>query len=124
MPWRNVKAERETRIHHALVRLAAARREKLAPEDYDVFADGLSQFDPTVVQQVCDELGRMAPDEWQPRFPPLFVIRTQCFRVQAHREAERTLRLNPPAKEPPLPPEKWEAIKAQFQAVLQRKVMR
>lgn len=122
MAWRG-KAERETRIHHALVRLAVARREKLAPEDYDVFADGLTQFDPTIVQLVCDDLGRIAPEDYQPRFPPLHVIRTQCFRVQAHREAERTRRLAPPT-EPPLAPEKWDAIRAQFQAVLERKVLK
>ncbi len=120
------KAEHEAAITRAIMRLGSARREKLDKVDFERYADGLRQFSAVIVARVCDELGDVAPQEFQPRFPPLHVIRELCIRAESY-EREKRLALKAPdleARFPPLPPDKWAEIKARFHAVLQRKVMR
>lgn len=120
------KAEKEARIHNAIVRLSSARREKLSPEDYDVFCDGLQEFDARVVEQVCEELGRIAPDDFSPRFPELHVIRSRCMlvlRFEAEREA---LKHKPIAhlEGPLIAPEKWAEFRARVAEAVRRKAMK
>ena len=116
--------ETKARLTRALARLAGARREKLERLDFEVFVEGLEQFEARDVETVCDELSRIAPDEFQPRFPPLHVIREACFRRIAGRDSARALTAaRVDELYPPLSPEKREALLAQFRAVLRRKVM-
>jgi hypothetical protein len=116
------RAEVEARLTDALVRLGSARREKLSKEDFDVYADGLRAFPIDVVQRVCLELGHQAPAEFQPRFPPLYVIREACIKaVEAART--RRLMLSAPRQEP-ADPERLEQLKRDIAAELRRKSMR
>lgn len=119
------KAELEIQLATALGRLASARRESLSKEDYAVFADGLREFPLEDVMRVCDDLGRIAPEEYQPRFPPLHVIRAECFRVMQHR-SERKMLTHAELSElyPPLPPERVTEILRRFREVLSEKAMR
>ena len=71
------------RTTKALIKLSAARREKLDKVDFETFIEGLAEFDPAIVEQVCGDFGRIAPEEYQPRFPPLYMLRESCIRVQA-----------------------------------------
>lgn len=118
------KAEKEARIHNALVRLSSARREKLSAEDYDVFCDGLGEFDARIVEQVCDELGRIAPDEYSPRFPELHVIRARCFLVlkfEREREALKHERLLPRHRVPLVSAEKLAKFREDVAEAVARK---
>lgn len=118
------KAEHEARVTKALLRLSSARREKLSAIDFEVFVDGLREFDAGIVEQVTEDFGRIAPEEFQPRFPPLHQLREQCFRAREAGQARRQLREAPISERfPPLAPEKFEEIKARFREVLDRKVM-
>lgn len=119
------KAEHEARITKALLKLSSARREKLTPLDFEVFVVGLASFDASVVEQVCDEFGRIAPDEFQPKFPPLYQLREQCFRtVEAWKERRKALKAAPLEERfPPLSPERFEEIKAMFRQAIGRKEM-
>lgn len=118
------KAELETRLTNALMRLGAARREKLSTADFAVFADGLRDYPIAVVERVCEDVGRRAPDEFQPRFPPLHVLRESCaLAVRVSREKQ----LNPPRLEEQFPapsPERSQEFLAKIRAIAQRKVMR
>lgn len=117
------KSEHTARVTRALLRLSSARREKLSDTDFEVYVDGLREFEAGIVERVCDDYGRISPDEFQPRFPPLYLLREACFkaieagkaRVMALKEAPLNERF------PPLPPEKFEEIKARFRAVLEKK---
>jgi len=119
------RAETEARLTDALVRLGSARREKLSKEDFDVYADGLREFPTDVVRLACDELGRTAPEEFQPRFPPLHVIRERCLKaVEANRAKQQLLRA--PSREelyPLLPQEKIDEFKRKIQDAIGRKAM-
>lgn len=116
------QADVEAKLTDALLRLGVARREKLSKADFEVFADGLREFPIDVVRHVCDELGRIAPLEFQPRFPPLYILREECLkRIDATR-ARRQL-LNAPKPEP-IPDEKWQEISRQFAEAVGRKTWR
>lgn len=117
------KTKHAAMITNALVRLSSARREKLSKEDFDVYVDGLLPFGGTLAAQVCENLALEAPGEFEPRFPPLYVIRERCQRV-VERERERTARL-PAAKldtlYPKLSPEEHRELMRKF---IRPKVMR
>lgn len=108
------------------MRLSSARREKLSPEDYDVFCDGLQEFEARVVEQVCEELGRIAPDEYSPRFPELHVIRSRCLLVLKFEAEREALKHRPIARleEPPISPEKWAEFKDRVAEAVRRKSMK
>lgn len=112
-------------ITRALMRLGSARREKLDRVDFEVFVDGLIEFPGDVVAAVCLELGRVAPLEFQPRFPPLFVIRELCHRrITDHARQRHALAAPAVADQfPPISDEKWAEIRAQFESVLRRRTM-
>lgn len=119
---RRSRAEAEAILHNALTRLSSARREKLSREDYDVFADGLIGCDCDVVARVCEELGREAPGEYEPRFPPLHIILERVRLVLRHqRERAEQQRLLTRAVTPPVAPEKLAAFMAQLRAVTRKK---
>lgn len=115
----------EARITRALMRLGAARREKLDKVDYEAFVAGLVTFSAEVVERVCESIGRVAPEEFQPRFPLLSTLREACFRdEEQHRVRRAALRApNPDEEYPPLSEEKWAEIRAKFQEVLSRRAM-
>lgn len=116
------QADVEAKLTDALLRLGAARREKLSKADFEVFADGLREFPVDVVREVCIELGKVAPIEFQPRFPPLYIIREQCLKVIDARRTRRRI-LDAP-KPDPIAPEKWEEIQKRFAEAVGRKSMR
>jgi hypothetical protein len=116
------RAEVEARLTDALVRLGSARREKLSKEDFDVYADGLRAFPIDVVQRVCLELSHQAPAEFQPRFPPLYVLRERCIKAVEFGRARR-LMLSAPKGEP-ADPERLEQLKRDIAAEIARKSMR
>lgn len=118
----------EARITKALTLLGAARRERLDKADYEAFVLGLTEFKAEIVERVCDELGRIQPDEFQPKFPPLYVIRRECFKAKNYadeREREKRERLNPSPvfREKPIAPEKLANFRRDVEALLKRKVM-
>lgn len=123
------KAEAETIRHNAIMRLSAARREKLAKEDFDVYCDGLAEFEPRIVAMVCRQLEREEPGEYEPRFPILPAIFGRCARQRSH-EAEQKQQKLEAAKV--LPPhisegpnaERWANFQADVARELQRKRMR
>lgn len=119
------QAHHEARITRALMKLGAARREKLDKLDFEAYVDGLKEFPAEAVEHVCDELGRIAPEEFQPRFPALYVVRERCFQRLSATSAKRALLTAAPIDErfPPLSPEKREEILAKFRAVLRRRTM-
>jgi hypothetical protein len=119
------KLTQEGRITVALTRLGAARRERLDSEDYAAFVGGLLEFPVDDVERVCEELGRIAPEEYQPRFPPLHVIREQCYRILEQRRAKR-LALKPANLDelyPPIAPERMAELRRNFEAQLRRHSM-
>lgn len=120
-----VRAAHEADITRALMRLGSARREKLDRVDFEVFVDGLAEFPSDVVTAVCLELGRVAPAEFQPRFPPLSVIRELCHRRVTDRVSHQRALAAPPVSEqfPPISDEKWAEIRKQFETVLRRRTM-
>jgi len=94
-------ANQRARLTRALMRLSSARREKLEKVDFETFVEGLADIPVDIVEQVCADFTRVAPEEFQPRFPPLYTIREACRRVQAVR-AER-MALKAPEDEKPAP---------------------
>ena len=115
----------DAQVTRALMKLGAARREKLDKLDYEAYVEGLSGFSAEIVTRVCLELGYIAPEEFQPRFPPLYVIREQCLKAtERSREARKALKAaDLEDRFPPLAPDKWAEIREKFKAVLGRKVM-
>lgn len=109
-------------ILQALVRLGSARREKLDQVDYETFVDGLLEFEAADVAAVCQHYGRLAPREFEPRFPPLFVLRQACIDRQRWRQAK----LAAPSladQYPPLSEEKRSHIRQLFDRALGRRSM-
>jgi len=115
------KADHEAKLATALAKLGAARREKLSKEDFTVFADGLREFPIETVIRVCDELGRIAPDEFQPRFPPLYVIREHCHTAVAAGKAKLAMLTAP--KPEPASPERLQRFLDDVKALASRKAM-
>lgn len=116
------KAEQIVRITDALTKLGAARREKLAAADFAVYEDGLIEFPIEVVVTVCAELGRTAPADFQPKFPPLHAIREACFSV-VERQQQRRKQLTA-AKPEPADPARLQQLLEDCKAEVARKVMR
>lgn len=119
------KAEREATIQDALAKLGAARRERLTPEDFDVYADGLRPFPIEAVVAVCRHLAETQPEEFGPRFPTLGAIRQgisdHLRQEQLRREMNQRNRLLPEGD--PLTPEKKAEIMAKFRRVLSERRM-
>jgi hypothetical protein len=119
------KLTQEGRITVALTRLGAARRERLDTADFDAFVAGLIEFPVDDVERVCAELGRIAPEEFQPRFPPLHILREQCFRLAEHRRAKK-LALKPANLDqlyPPMSPERMAELRREIEAGVRRHSM-
>ena len=76
-------AHDRARLTRAVMRLSSARREKLEKVDFETFVEGLADLPVDIVEQVCLDFGRIAPEEYQPRFPPLYMLRESCIRAQA-----------------------------------------
>jgi hypothetical protein len=118
------KAEAEAVRHDAIVRLASARRETLAEQDLDVFCDGVAEFSGDVVRAACDELGKEAPADFEPRFPPLHVLRLRCRQLVDERRYATLKKLPMPKAEPPISAERMDTILAQIRAAALGKTWR
>jgi hypothetical protein len=119
------QVERDARVTRALMKLSSARREKLDKLDFETYVEGLREFSADVVDVVCGDFARIAPEEYQPRFPPLSAIREGCIRRVQATETKRKA-LSAPALDaqyPPLSEEKWAEIRARFEEVLGRRTM-
>ncbi len=118
------QAQHEARITRALMKLGAARREKLDKLDFETFVDGLREFRAETVEQVCGDFGRIAPEEYQPRFPPLHLLREACHQIVDRLNERRQLQAAPLEERfPPLSEAKWAEIRQQFDRVLRRRSM-
>lgn len=118
-----LQAVHEARISKALALLGSRRREKLDKLDIEAFVDGLKEFKADVIEHVCDELGRIAPEDYQPRFPLLSTIRELCHRrIELERERRLALRAAPleATYGPPLSPEKMAEIRREVEAGVRR----
>ncbi len=104
---------RLARITKALMKLGAARREKLDKVDFETYVEGMAEFAPEIVEQVCADFARVAPDEFQPRFPPLHLLRETCHKT-AERLRERRLALNPAPEPEPLTDAQWLHLQRLF----------
>lgn len=118
------KAEHEAKLVNALTRLSSARREKLEKQDYAVYADSLREFPIDVVIRVCEDLGRIAPAEYQPRFPPLHLIRSECVAILARRNEIANERRLAARKQEPASPERLEQFLRDVKAAVAKKAMR
>lgn len=109
-------------ILEALVRLSSARREKLDAVDYATFVDGLVEFAADDVNAVCRHLGLVAPGEYEPRFPPLFVLRQACIDRQRARQPKLTAP-SLAAQYPPLSDEQRSNLRRLLNRALGRTAM-
>ncbi|MDH5244830.1 MAG: hypothetical protein OEW98_00140 [Betaproteobacteria bacterium] len=91
-----------------------------------MFVDGLTSYPAAIVARVCETLGYEPPGEYEPRFPPLHVIRARCQQVvDRQREASAVLPAAAlDARYPPLDPARHAAIMAQFRALCREKSWR
>lgn len=118
------QAQHEARITRALMKLGSARREKLDKLDFETYVEGLSEFRSETVEQVCGDYARIAPDDYQPRFPPLHLLREACHRIVERLNEQRQLQAAPlEDRYPPLSEAKWAEIRQQFDRVLRRRTM-
>ena len=81
----------------ALARLGIARREKLAPGDYNVYLDALTALSPEIVMAACEALGQVTPEPFAPRYPSLGDLLHQCAEEAHTREAKEAARRLLPA---------------------------
>lgn len=90
-----------------------------------MFVDGLREFPVDTVANVCGDLGRISPDEFEPRFPPLYRIRELCFR-EVEAQNLRRLQLNAPKLTPfkQADPERLAQFLEDVKAEVRRKSMR
>lgn len=117
------RAESAAIIHKALRDLGVARRERLSEEDYDVYQEGLRQFQADVVAEVCKDFARKPQEDFGPRFPTLGSIRQGCSDVLKRREIridQATLKL-PEGR--PVDPPTIQQFKARVQALIDSKTM-
>lgn len=119
------KAESEATRHQALVRLASARREKLAAVDFDVYCDKLQVFDAELVKRVCSVLETEEPGEYQPRFPDLPFLVARCnaaLRLQREQSERKPLQLTDGDK--PLDLDKLKHFREDVAKLVKQKAMR
>jgi len=115
---------RIARITRALMKLSAARREKLDKVDFETFVEGLSEFDPAIVEQVCGDFARIAPEEYQPRFPPLHMLRGACIRAVEMANSRRlALKASKDEKPAPLTDGQRAHLRSLFQRSLPGKAV-
>jgi hypothetical protein len=107
----------------ALTKLGVLRREKLDAADFKAYLEELAPVPAVVVENVCRQLSREEPGDFEPRYPPLHLVLTRC-RAEQQRAAERKALSAPPAVPDPITPAQWTAIQAQFKAVLRGKAWR
>lgn len=92
-----------------------------------MFCDGLREFDPRIVERVCEDVGRVAPEEFEPRFPPLHVLRGRCQVIRRYEDEQAAARSRPalPAyHQKPVSPDEWARFKDAVAQVVKRKAMK
>lgn len=88
------------------------------------YLTGVEDLPAHVVEQACKDIGHAAREAYEPSWPELGTIRARCSAIlRVEKERRESRRLLNPAPPEPISPEKWDAIKARFRAVLERKVM-
>lgn len=116
------KAEAEAIRHTAIARLASARREKLTREDFDVYCDGLQQYDADLVKRICRVLETEVPGEYQPRFPDLPFLVARCdAAMKFQREAQKPKPLQLGDGDKPLDLDRLKHFRADVQRNLDKK---
>lgn len=109
----------------ALKWLSVVRQTTIDGETSSAYLLGVEDIEPDVLEQACKDLGTAARGEYEPAMPELGTIRARCAAIErVRRERAESRRLLNAAPSDPISPEKWDEIKAQFQAVLSRKVLR
>lgn len=116
------KAEAEAVRHNAIARLASARREKLTTQDFDVYCDGLQNYDADLVKRVCSVLETEEPPEYSPRFPDLPFLVARCeAEAKRRREATKRKPLQLTDGDTPLDLNKLANFRADVQRSLEKK---
>jgi len=103
----------------ALTRLALATREKVEPAVYVLYVEDTASYSTDVVVMACRRLETRLT--WFPKIAELVdECRIVATRQQEAKDEAARQRLRPP----PLPADRWAAFQAQFQAIIQQKVMK
>ena len=103
----------------ALTRLALATREKVDPAVYVLYVEDTASYATEVVVTACQRLERRVT--W---FPKVAELIDECRVVATRRHEEQEEAARQRLRPAPLPPERWAAFQAQFQAIIQQKVMK
>ncbi len=112
------QAGRIARITKALLKLSAARREKLDKVDFETFVEGLTEFEPDFVEIVCGDFARISPEPYQPRFPALHTLREACHRTADMARERKALKAAKEERPDPLTDAQWANLRRLFQRSL------
>lgn len=105
--------------------LATVRQATVDRETAAAYLLGLEDVPVAVLEQACRDLGNAERGEFETPWPTLGTIRARCAAIQrvSRERAESRKLLGSGRDITPISPEKWEAIKAQFRAVMAGKSM-
>lgn len=113
------------RLRKALKWLSNVRQAPVAAETASAYAVGLQDLPIHALEQAIRDIGYRARAEYETAWPDLGTIRARCDAIlRVERERQEAKKLLTGKAPDPISPEQWADIKARFQAVIGKKVMR